>query len=320
MADVMADRHPLVFRLGLIQAGSQAFARRFYASKRGVTWLVILLLLAAGAVLAPVISGTNPSAVAATGIEAPSAAHIMGTDNIGRDIFSLVLYGTRYSLATGILAAVVALALGALIGSVAGYFRGASEWLLMRVVDLFQMFPAIVLALFVIALLGSNFWLVVLVIGAVIWPLEARIVYGQFMILREQNFVQAAKVAGIARRRIVVGEILPNALPPVIVQVALDAGLAILIQAALGFLGLGNPNQPSWGELLYIAQDYLQSAWWMSVFPGICIFLAVMAFSLLGDGLNEMYNPLQTPSRRGNRGRYHRLSVMRGREEAAHVP
>lgn len=215
----------------------------------------------------------------------------MGTDNIGRDMFSLVLIGTKASLAIGICAAAAALLIGGTVGMVAGYWRGAIETVFMRITELFQTLPVIVVVLFAIALFGPSFWLLVAAVALAIWPLEARLIYGQFINLRQRDFVAAAIVADMPAWHIVLREILPNALPPVIVQVALDASLAILIESGLGFLGLSDANMVSWGQLLFTAQDFLESAWWISVFPGIAICLAVLGLNLLADGLNEIVDP-----------------------------
>ena len=161
----------------------------------------------------------------------------------------------------------------------------------MRVAELFQTLPVIVVVLFAIALFGSSFWLLITAVALAIWPLEARLIYGQFVALRQREFVAAAIVADLPTWHIVMREILPNALPPVIVQVALDASLAILIESGLGFLGLSDANVVSWGQLLFTAQDFLESAPWMSVFPGIAICLAVIGLNLLADGLNEIVDP-----------------------------
>jgi peptide/nickel transport system permease protein len=169
----------------------------------------------------------------------------------------------------------------------------------MRVTELFQTLPVIVVVLFAIALFGSSFWLLVVAVGLAIWPLEARLIYGQFVNLREREFVAAAIVADMPTRHIVLREILPNALPPVIVQVALDASLAILIESGLGFLGLSDANVVSWGQLLFTAQNFLQTAWWMSVFPGLAICLAVIGLNLLADALNEIVDPRATSASPG---------------------
>jgi peptide/nickel transport system permease protein len=215
----------------------------------------------------------------------------MGTDNIGRDMFSLVVIGTRASLEIGVSAAFTALLIGGAVGIVAGYWRGAAEVVLMRVAELFQTLPVIVVVLFAIALFGSSFWLLVGSVALAIWPLEARLIYGQFVNLRQREFVAAAIVADMPAWHILLREILPNALPPVVVQVALDASLAILIESGLGFLGLSDANVVSWGQLLFTAQDFLETAWWISVFPGLAICIAVIGLNLLADGLNETTNP-----------------------------
>jgi peptide/nickel transport system permease protein len=215
----------------------------------------------------------------------------MGTDNVGHDLLSVVLYGGRASLAIGFFAALIAFLIGGTIGALAGYLRGPVELVLMRIAELFQTLPVVIVVLFIVAVLGASFWLLIGAVALAIWPLEARIVYGQFVTMSDRPFVTAARAADLSTAHIVLREILPNALPPVIVQVALDASLAILISAGLGFLGLSDPSVPSWGELLNRGQTYLDSAWWMSVFPGVAICIAVLGLNLLADGLNEAGNP-----------------------------
>jgi peptide/nickel transport system permease protein len=162
---------------------------------------------------------------------------------------------------------------------------------LLRITDLFHTLPAIIIVLFSVSLLGANFWLQVAAVALAIWPIEARIVYGQFITLSEREFVLAARAAGLSTFHIIFREILPNALPTVIVQVSLDASTAILIEAGLGFLGLSDPTVPSWGEMLNRGQEFLELAWWMSVFPGAAICVAVLGFNLFADGVTEMFNP-----------------------------
>lgn len=265
--------------------------RRLTATRYGLAGLIIMSALALIAILDPWIAPYGPKDQVAASLLPPSWKFLMGTDNIGRDMFSLVLIGTRASLAIGICAAAAALLIGGTVGMVAGYWRGAVETVLMRVTELFQTLPVIVVVLFAIALFGPSFWLLVAAVALAIWPLEARLIYGQFINLRQRDFVAAAIVADMPAWHIVLREILPNALPPVIVQVALDASLAILIESGLGFLGLSDANMVSWGQLLFTAQDFLQSAWWISVFPGIAICLAVLGLNLLADGLNEIVDP-----------------------------
>ncbi len=264
---------------------------RMVTTRYGLAGLVIIAVLVLTALLAPSLVPYGPRQQVAASLLPPSRAFPMGTDNIGRDMFSLVLIGTRASLAIGVTAAFAALLVGGTVGAVAGYWRGAAEAVLMRVTELFQTLPVIVVVLFAIALFGASFSLLVSAVALAIWPLEARLIYGQFVNLREREFVAAAIVADMPTRHIVLREILPNALPPVIVQVALDASLAILIESGLGFLGLSDANTVSWGQLLFTAQDYLQSAWWMSLFPGLAICIAVIGLNLLADGLNEIVDP-----------------------------
>lgn len=267
------------------------FLARLNQTRYGSAGLAILAILLFVAIAAPLIAPFDPLRQVADSLTAPSWSHPMGTDNIGRDLLSLVIHGTRASLAIGFCAALAALLVGGTIGALAGYRRGVAETVLMRLAELFQTLPVIIVVLFAIALFGSSFWLLIAAVALAIWPLEARLIYGQFINLREREFVAAAIVADLSTTHIVLREILPNALPPVIVQVALDASLAILIESGLGFLGLSDPNMISWGQLLFAAQDFLNAAWWMSVFPGLAICIAIIGLNLLADGLNEVVNP-----------------------------
>ena len=254
----------------------------------------ILLVLILVAIAAPVLAPYQPLEQTQSSLAPPSVQFLFGTDNIGRDLFSLIIHGTRTSLLVGVGAALAALLVGGTLGILAGYFRGPVEIVLMRVIELFQTLPVIILVLCAVALFGSNFWLLVAAVALAIWPMEARLVYGQYIKLRDREFIAAARVADLSTAHIIFREILPNAIQPIIVQVALDASIAILIEAGLGFLGLSDPNKVSWGRLLFVAQDYMDSAWWMSLFPGAAICITVIGLNLFADGLNEIVDPRST--------------------------
>jgi peptide/nickel transport system permease protein len=265
-----------------------ASLRGILRTRHGSIGLMLLVLLALIALCAPWIAPYGPFAQTPHSLAAPGGTHLFGTDNVGRDIFSMVVYGTRASLAIGFGAAFAALVVGGTVGILAGYFGGWVETVLMRVTELFQTLPVVLFVLLAVALFGTSFWLLIAAVTLAIWPVEARLVYGQYLKLRNREFVAAARVIDLSTTHIILREILPNAMQPVIVQVALDASVAILIEAGLGFLGLSDPNMVSWGQLLFSAQDYMSQAWWMSVFPGAAICVAVIAFNLFADGLNEM--------------------------------
>jgi peptide/nickel transport system permease protein len=265
--------------------------RRLVATRFGGIGVVILLAVSILSILAPVFALVGPTDVGATSLQPPSWQHPLGTDSLGRDVWSVLLYAGRSSLTIGFSAAAMAFLIGGTVGALAGYFRGALAAVLLRVTDLFHTLPAIIIVLFSVSLLGSSFWLQVAAVALAIWPIEARLVYGQFIALSEREFVLAARAAGLSTGHVIFREILPNALPMVIVQVALDASTAILIEAGLGFLGLSDPAVPSWGEMLNRGQEFLELAWWMSVFPGMAICIAVLGFNLFADGVTEMFNP-----------------------------
>jgi peptide/nickel transport system permease protein len=254
--------------------------------------LAFLVLVALVAIFAPVVAGYDPYTGGDDQLLPPlSPGHVLGTDDLGRDIWAETAYGTRVSLAVGISTALAGAVIGLLVGAVAGWRGGAADAALMRVTEFFQTLPRFVLALIVIALFGAGIGKVILVIAILAWPQTARVVRASVAALRTAPFVDAARLGGMPASLLVMQEILPNILAPVIVLASLDVATAILLEAGLGFFGLGDPNLVSWGSMLNEAQQYLRSAWWMAVFPGLAIAATVLAFNTLGDALNAVANP-----------------------------
>jgi peptide/nickel transport system permease protein len=254
---------------------------------------VVAIVLVLVALAAPLIAPHDPIAVDLPHrLRAPSSRFWFGTDEEGRDIFSRVVYGTRISLsaAAGIL--LIAVVVGVTVGLVAGYAGGWVDEVLMRVTDMFLAFPSLVLAMGVAATLGASLINGVVAIGVVWWPWYARLVRGQVLRLKQEAFVEAARVAGATGRQIVLTHIVRNAMTPIVVQMSLDVGYAILTMASLSFIGLGaQPPTPEWGAMISVGRDYYLNQWWYVTFPGLAIFLAVMAFNFLGDGLQEALSP-----------------------------
>jgi peptide/nickel transport system permease protein len=269
-----------------------AFGRRLL--RRWSTQLAVgfLIVLAALAVLASVVAGYDPLAGGDSSLLPPlSPAHWLGTDDLGRDIWARTVYGTRVSLTVGVSSAFIAVVVGVVFGALAGFFGGWVDALLMRVAEFFQTLPRFVVALIVIALFGTSVPKLIAVIAALAWPQLARVVRASVATLRQTQFVDAARVAGMGYGAIIVREILPNAAAPIIVLGSLDIAMAILIEASLSFFGLGDPDHVSWGAMLNEAQEYLRTAWWMSAFPGLAIALTVLSFNVLGDALNDALDP-----------------------------
>ncbi|MDH4376889.1 MAG: ABC transporter permease [Ramlibacter sp.] len=259
-------------------------------STRVALGLLIVMVLAA--LLAPWFATHDPFSGSNDALLPPlSPGHWLGTDDLGRDIWSRVVHGTRVSLLVGIASSALAVTLGVTVGAVAGYFGGWIDVVLMRIAEFFQTLPRFVLALIVIALFGASTTKLIVVIGLLAWPQMARVVRATVASLQQAPFVDAARVAGMPDRTIIAKEILPNVAAPIIVLGSLDIASAILIEASLSFFGLGDPNAISWGGMLNDAQQFLRSAWWMSAFPGLAIAMTVLAFNLLGDALNDALNP-----------------------------
>lgn len=215
----------------------------------------------------------------------------MGTDDLGRDIFTEVLYGERVSLVIGFLASSIAFTVGVIAGAVSGYFGGTTDMIVMRVTELFQVVPRIFLVIITVALFGAHIEVTAIAIGITSWPASARILRAEFLSRRDSEYVMAASVIGASNWHLIVREILPNAIAPVIVAATLNVATTILLEASLAFLGLSDPNVSSLGRMLQGSIQFLQIAWWMSVFPGLVVVLLVVSINLIGDGLLDSLNP-----------------------------
>jgi peptide/nickel transport system permease protein len=266
--------------------------RLFVASRYGVIGVALLALVTLTAIFAPLIAPSSPFDISAAKFIHPwHRAHPLGTDHLGRDVLSQIVYGARISLSIGLVAAGISAIVGVIVGSVAGYFGGWVDLLLSRITDMFLIIPAFFLIIIVVATLGSGILYVMVVIGLTSWPANARLMRSQVLTLRERTFVQALTALGESRWRILVRHIIPNGIQPVIANSTLQIAAAILIEAGLSFLGLGDPNQASWGRMIYEGRSYILTAWWTSVFAGIAIVITVMAFYLIGDGLAYVLSP-----------------------------
>lgn len=267
------------------------FLRRFLGSRSGLGGMVLVLALTAFALAAPFLAPNGPNLINLRAIYVPpSPQHLFGTDSLGRDLFARVVWGTRISLFVGALAAGLGAIVGIVVGSLSGYFGGKTDVLLMRLVDIMLSIPTFFLILLIALIFGGNELIIALIIGFTIWPNGARLLRGEILKLRDQDFVNAAKLAGASGRTIMFSELLPIAIFPLVVDTGLRVGTGVLIEASLAFLGVGDPNAGSLGWLLNEAINTFRSAWWTGVMPGVVLSLAVIAFNLLADGLNETLN------------------------------
>jgi peptide/nickel transport system permease protein len=247
-------------------------------------WLVV-------AIFAPLIAPYDPLAQTFPASQGPTAAHLFGTDELGRDVLSRVIFGSRVSVPIALLLVTLAALIGGLVGGLAGYFRGIVDGVSMRTVDLFFAFPPIILAMVVAAVLGRGLRNAALAIVVVAWPAYARVVRGLVLSVGDLEYVQSARLLGSSARRTLFRDVLPNVAGPVLVLATLDLANAILVLSALSFLGLGaQPPQPEWGSMVADGAQYFQW-WWIGTFPGLAIFTAVLAFNFLGDSLRDLFDP-----------------------------
>ncbi len=269
------------------------FWSRFFRDKLAVAGLVIVLALFALSILTPVIAPYDPSAIDVDNIlMPPSAQHLFGTDDLGRDVFTRMLYGAGISLKVGFVAVGIATIIGVLLGSIAGYYGGVIDLIIMRFVDIMLCFPAFSLILAVIAFLEPSIFNIMAVIGLTSWMGITRLVRAEFLSLKERDFVLAVKAMGAKSPRIIFLHILPNAMAPVLVAATLGVASAVLVESALSFLGIGvQPPTPSWGNILTLGQSTLGVAWWLSLFPGMAILITVLGYNLLGEGIRDAIDP-----------------------------
>lgn len=259
-------------------------------AKAGFLIIAAIFLLA---ILAPWLAPYDPDAINVKAILlSPSSNHWMGTDGLGRDVFSRMLYGGRISLLVGFVAVGISTVIGMILGALAGYYRGWVDTVIMRLVDVMLSIPSFFLILAVIAFLTPSIWNVMIVIGLTSWMSVTRLVRAEFLSLTNREFILASRSLGAKDFRLIFIHLLPNSLTPIIVSAVLGVASAVLLESGLSFLGLGvQAPQASWGNILTDAKEYLQFAWWLSVFPGLAIFLTVLGYNLLGEGLRDALDP-----------------------------
>lgn len=269
--------------------------RRLKRNKMAVLGLIILIILVLLVVFADVIANYDNVVIKqnlAHRLQGPSAAHWLGTDEFGRDIFARLVHGTRVSLQVGIVAVGISIVIGGILGAVAGYYGGKLDNTIMRIMDIFLAVPSILLAIAIVSALGPSIINLMLAISISSVPSYARIVRASVLSIRDQEFIEAAKAIGASNTRIIFRHIIPNSLAPVIVQATLGVASAILSTAGLSFIGLGiQPPAPEWGSMLSGGRQYLRYAWWVTTFPGVAIMITILSLNLLGDGLRDALDP-----------------------------
>ena len=255
----------------------------------GMIGIVILLALV---ILAPVVASENPHHYGKDILNSLGQnGHLLGTNHMGQDIYSMIIYGVRTSLRVAVISALISGVLGVLIGGVAGFFGGKVDTFVSELINVFMMLPSFFLILLIIALFGNSITNVMVVIGITTWPSNAKLMRAQALSLRQRTFVKSAEAMGETKLQILYKYILPNGIFPVIANTTMGMSNAILTEAGLSFLGLGDPSIISWGQMIYTGKQYITSAWWISAFAGIAIVITVLVFYLLGDGLNHVLNP-----------------------------
>ena len=268
------------------------FWGRFSKNKSAVLGLIILFLVILMAVIANWIYPDDPFRLAGKPMSSPGTnGFFLGSDTLGRDVAAGIAHGAKTSILIGLLATIAAVFIGIIFGALAGYYGGVIDDALMRVTEIFQTIPSFVFAILLVAIMKPSIESIVIAITVVSWPAVARLVRGEFMSLKNREFVQACHTLGMNDSRIMMREILPNCLSPVIVIGSLMVATAILIESGLAFLGLGDPNIMSWGFQIGAGRTMLRSAWWVCTFPGIAILITVLAINLVGEGLNDAFNP-----------------------------
>jgi peptide/nickel transport system permease protein len=270
---------------------------KFIRNRLAVGGAIVVSSLVITALLAPLIAPYDPSFIDSEHVlSSPTHAHLLGTDQLGRDVLSRIIWGGRISLLVGFVAVGITIAIGAILGALAGYYGKMLDSMIMRFVDIMLCFPTFFLILAVIALLEPSIWNIMVVIGLTSWMGVARLVRAEFLSLKERDFVLAARAQGAGDLRLIFRHILPNAMAPVFVAAILGIGAAILTESALSFLGIGvQPPTPSWGNILTAGKDNIEIAYWLSLYPGLAILITVLGYNLLGEGLRDALDPKIEP-------------------------
>jgi peptide/nickel transport system permease protein len=271
----------------------RVIGKRFSKNRLAVIGAVTVLLLITVSLFAPFIAPYDPTAINVHDVlSPPSKTHLLGTDELGRDVFSRIIWGSRVSLKVGFIAVGIAIIIGIVIGALSGFYGGKIDAILMRFVDIMLAFPTFFLILAVIAILEPSIFTIMVVIGITSWMDVARLVRAEFLTLKERDFVGAARAIGVTDARLIFRHILPNALSPVFVAATFGVAGAILIESGLSFLGLGvQPPDPSWGNILTAGKDNIEVAWWLSLYPGLAILITVLSYNLVGEGLRDALDP-----------------------------
>jgi peptide/nickel transport system permease protein len=274
--------------------------RRFCRSPLALAALAYVVVVSLIALAAPLLANSASSPIpfgpnevdVAHRLHPPDSQHHFGTDDLGRDVLARMIHGARVSLTVGLLATAMSLIVGSFLGAIAGYYGGVADWIVSRTIEVVLCFPLLFLALAIVAFFGPSIWTIMIALGLTTWTSEARFVRGELMRIREMEFAYAARASGARDARIIFRHLLPNALAPVLVSASFGVAYAILTESALSFLGLGVPlPTATWGSILSSAQQYIEYAWWLVVFPGVAIFLTVAAFNIIGDRFRDALDP-----------------------------
>lgn len=273
--------------------GLVSFARRLAKNRLALAGAIVILVMVLAALFAPLIAPYDPEQqFPRDPLQSPSSRFLLGTDNVGRDTLSRIIYGTRVSLFVGLTSMAIAALIGIPIGLVSAYYGGMIDSIAMRAMDTLLAFPAVLLAIFIVAVLGPSLNNAILAVGIIYIPAFARVTRANVLSIREKEFVEAARCMGASDLRVMSRAVLPNCLSPLLVQFSLGVGYAMLVEAGLSFLGLGvQPPTPAWGQMVGLARNFITLSPWLITFPGLAIFLAVLAFNFIGDGLREASDP-----------------------------
>jgi peptide/nickel transport system permease protein len=269
------------------------FWKRFRRNKLAVAGGIIVAVLFFVAILAPFVSPYDPNDIDRKHIlEPPGIQHPLGTDDLGRDVLSRMIWGSQISLSVGFVAVGISVVMGIIFGSLSGYYGGWMDRIIMRFIDIMLSVPTFFLILAVIAFIGSSIWNIMVIIGITSWMGVARLVRAEFLSLKEREYVLAARAVGASNMRIIFRHIMVNSLAPVLVSAVLGIAGAVLVESSLSFLGIGvQPPTPSWGNILTLGKDNMETAWWLSVFPGLAILITVLGYNLLGEGVRDALDP-----------------------------